>query len=763
MVRRWYYSARRFIIFLPFLIFLIGCTQKVTSPTENTTKYLIDDFRDEFVTGGQEIVKFHDSLIKKKYLLEGWFFKPKDERNKFPWPIFTEKPGQISFHWNRAFDRRILIKLLNIPPETTPEILILKINGKSVKLMPNEVRPGLMEFFLPSSVQNIGENLLEFFLEDEFINEVSHVSTIALHSVVITHGAVVKSTIPLANQVRPSLLLAAPISIRFPLELHRDHVLVFDYGMYSYSKESDKQPINYTLDISVSDAEMETHRIIKTIEIQSIPGEDHEWLHCRLDLPPNPERRSFLEFTFHADPTSSQVSEYLAMSEIKVFPQKQKWSLNVRNVQPDILLLTVSGVGSNVLPSYGYPRGRTPVLDRLSRRGTQFTSGFTVSNTETSAIMSIATGLFPRDHGVYAPPVHHINSPLPVLTQFLKNHGFDSYAILLGPKTVDQLFARIPSFQRVYLSPEIMTDWDGFLNRLDACLRFSGTNTEPGFFWIHLSGESMMETAPDYLENEMKSLTKDYGSVPIPLNSLHLPGTEQAKVKSLLGLGNDVRELMVRHDTAISTLDARIQEILSHYRRIKPRKKLVYLITSAHGTTRHMEASILSSDSLSHEILHVPLITGMIPEQQPKTNLNDQDFIHTRIADLLLKEYAAVTDKSWDSDDLTHWSSTSETILAEHGHRRIVALKKNGFKMIHCLADPYYRISTTNLFNIEDDPAEQMNLVGRKPDVAEEFLRSIMAFCKDGTLYPKPKPGLDEMTDEILEGLGYSRSATEEQ
>ncbi|MCA9753831.1 MAG: sulfatase, partial [Gemmatimonadetes bacterium] len=67
---------------------------------------------------------------------------------------------------------------------------------------------------------------------------------------------------------------------------------------------------------------------------------------------------------------------------------------------PDILLVTLDTTRADHLSGYGYPRGTTPGIDRLARRGTTFPVAHVPVPLTNPSHCSLFTGLEPDEHGV---------------------------------------------------------------------------------------------------------------------------------------------------------------------------------------------------------------------------------------------------------------------------------------------------------------------------------------------------------------------------
>jgi len=66
----------------------------------------------------------------------------------------------------------------------------------------------------------------------------------------------------------------------------------------------------------------------------------------------------------------------------------------------DVLLVTLDTTRADHLSAYGYPRGTTPFLDRLARRGTTWIDLSVPIPLTNPSHSSLFTGLLPREHGV---------------------------------------------------------------------------------------------------------------------------------------------------------------------------------------------------------------------------------------------------------------------------------------------------------------------------------------------------------------------------
>ncbi len=78
--------------------------------------------------------------------------------------------------------------------------------------------------------------------------------------------------------------------------------------------------------------------------------------------------------------------------------------------QPNLLLITTDQQRWDTLSLYGTPGYKTPVLDRLARKGLCFTRTYTSSPICTPARVSLLTGQYPSRHGAFTIGTPHVSA-----------------------------------------------------------------------------------------------------------------------------------------------------------------------------------------------------------------------------------------------------------------------------------------------------------------------------------------------------------------
>jgi arylsulfatase A-like enzyme len=96
-----------------------------------------------------------------------------------------------------------------------------------------------------------------------------------------------------------------------------------------------------------------------------------------------------------------------------------------------ILLISLDTLGARHLGAYGSDRETSPFFDSLARQGVLFENAIVQYPSTLVSHVSIFTGLYPQQHGVY-PPASRLSPQIATLPARLRDHGFITGAFTEG-------------------------------------------------------------------------------------------------------------------------------------------------------------------------------------------------------------------------------------------------------------------------------------------------------------------------------------------
>ena len=173
----------------------------------------------------------------------------------------------------------------------------------------------------------------------------------------------------------------------------------------------------------------------------------------------------------------------------------------------DVLLVTLDTTRADHLSCYGYPRGTSPALDRLARRGTIDVLWSAIPLTNPSHC-SLLTGLPPRSHGVRNNGTALPDS-VPTIVEALAADGFHCGAFVSGIPlksalsglgkgfaTYDDAFSVFERVHPMLTSLALVRVADRVLpgdllerraeHTVDAAIAWLAETPSPRFLWVHL-------------------------------------------------------------------------------------------------------------------------------------------------------------------------------------------------------------------------------------------------------------------------------------
>jgi arylsulfatase A-like enzyme len=227
----------------------------------------------------------------------------------------------------------------------------------------------------------------------------------------------------------------------------------------------------------------------------------------------------------------------------------------------------------------GNPLVRTPHLDRLARRGTQWCEAVTPIPLTTPSHASILTGLSPRAHGVL---MNRMRLPerISTLPELLKEQGFQTAAIVsselvLHPDLgLDQGF---DSYQVVETELPASGEGADTAQLARTWLLTQREKSRGSFLWVHFFDAHLPYRPPSLFDKlyDTSASSEEFGR-------LRDSKTVQALGDSLPASPEDVAHLRALYASEVSFVDRCVGEVIEEAL-FAPEGETVFVLTSDHG------------------------------------------------------------------------------------------------------------------------------------------------------------------------------------
>lgn len=440
--------------------------------------------------------------------------------------------------------------------------------------------------------------------------------------------------------------------------------------------------------------------------------------------------------------------------------------------RPNIILLSIDTLRADHLSCYDYSRETSPNIDSLAAEGIIFTRAFSPAPYTLSSHMSLLTGLYPLRHQVLYldqsldPEIKTIASRLrqvgyvcgaftdggQVSHRFGFSQGFDFFeeevSAEAAPKAAEKIFIRSA----------------GWLKR----------HRDTTFFlFLHTYQPHNPYHAPE-----------PWGTMFLEENH----SLSEARLQDLLGDGyphlfqpfpEDVRQnLIALYDGEIRFTDEKlIRPLIKLLKELGIYDKSVIIVTSDHGEEFFDHSSWAHGHQLYNEILHVPLILKFPSFSLKKRKITAP----VRLIDVVptILELAGVKYKPSEIDGqslLTSLSLPPSKVFTSIAYLpqnfaaflpRSIALFRGDMKFIwhdqlsaeaFKFFDPPPPQVAIELFDLNEDEAEQNNIYERNPKISREFLQEverILVEAKKIEVKGRTEEAMDEGLRRRLRALGY--------
>lgn len=381
---------------------------------------------------------------------------------------------------------------------------------------------------------------------------------------------------------------------------------------------------------------------------------------------------------------------------------------------PNVILLTLESISIQHLGYFGYPRAVTPNLDRLARQSLRMRRTWTTATHSNYAQPAIISSLFPR-----------------------RGYGLDVYKRLDYPRVLfHDVFHRMGYATATITSQD--EDWQGMR-------RFETTST-PTFFWdsdnypgFHIDTGSERVVPDEKTVDELeKWISHQHGhwSLYVDLQMSHFPyklppgaptpfqpADPTPGSFTYLGYpGKDRQKAINRYDNALHYVDMQIGRMAHYLEQTGQLDSTLWVITADHGEMFFDHGMVTHGKTLYEGESRVPLLVHW-PERVKPADVDEPvstlDILPTIAALVGIPPHPAFQGRSF-LNPAEHAAEHTAIFMNIQGLRSADGIVCWPWKLI---------VERTgrqvHLFNLEKDPREAHDLVGKNLRVATALVNTL--------------------------------------
>jgi len=437
----------------------------------------------------------------------------------------------------------------------------------------------------------------------------------------------------------------------------------------------------------------------------------------------------------------------------------------------NILLIVVDTLRADRLPSYGYRPGRTPALDSFAQDALRFDAAFANASWTRPSFASILSGRFAASHRTMAKG-DAFPDELTTLPEVLRSGGYETYGVVTN-YNIAPFFNFHQGFDEYsYLEPSFVLGANDTAAKLlfVQALRQSIETMRAKRGQIEVG--SAYRDAPT-VTHEVLGLIDRKRAAPFFMLAAYMDphdpyyahpydGTAYARAAHPRPLPEEAPRLSQLYDGEITFWDESFGQLIGALKQRGLYDDMTIVVTSDHGEEFFDHGGYWHGTTLYDEALHVPLFVKLPGNAMRGTVLRHL----VQSIDLmpsLLKLAALPVPEGVQGQDLFN---PHDSVFAEESHEgnvlRALRLQRGGsaLKLIEANAGNPRGLAPRELYQVDQDRGEQVNLVDERPELlqlSQQALETEASHAAEGRATRKSVDiPADSTVAERLRALGYA-------
>jgi arylsulfatase A-like enzyme/uncharacterized membrane protein YbhN (UPF0104 family) len=436
-----------------------------------------------------------------------------------------------------------------------------------------------------------------------------------------------------------------------------------------------------------------------------------------------------------------------------------------------ILLVVVDTLRADRLPSYGYRRGSTPALDAFAQDALRFEAAFANASWTRPSFASILTGRFAASHRTMAKS-DALPEELDTLPEVLRAGGYQTYGVVTN-YNIAPFFNFHQGFDAYrYLEPSFVLGANDTAAKLllVQALRQSIETVRAKRGRIEVG--SAYQDAPTVTTSVLELIDGAHAAPFFMLAAYMDPhdpyyphpydGTAYARAAHPKPAAEEAPQLSALYDGEITFWDESFGQLMAALKQRGLYDDMTIVVTSDHGEELFDHGGYWHGTTLYDEALHVPLFVKL-----PKNELRNTSVRHMvqsiDIMPSLLRIAKQPIPEGVQGQDL--WNA-HDNVFAEESHEgnvlRALRLQRAGsaLKVIEANAGNPRGLAPTELYQVDQDPGEQVNLFEDRPELLRLTQQSLQTEADNAAQGRATQKSVNIATDatavERLRALGYA-------
>jgi len=419
--------------------------------------------------------------------------------------------------------------------------------------------------------------------------------------------------------------------------------------------------------------------------------------------------------------------------------------------RPNILLIGIDTLRAEALGAWGKDPSPTPSLDRLAGESDVWPDAYTVFNVTNPSFISMMTGLYGKNHGVY-----DLKTPLPpshtTLAEKLSAAGYDTLALISASHLGDHNSGLGQGFAEVHTA----TEQSAAEMNVDATMDWLAAHslrTKPFFIWLHLFDPHTPHTPPEpyalgFRPAEAMGLAPVRAWIPF-----RQPGP-RGFTEQVLGADHDL------YYGEVAYLDRQVGRLMDFLASRGLLRNTVVAVVADHGENLGEHGIRFRHVGLFDTTTHVPLMIRW-PDRRERQGHRFPGLVQTIDLYPTLLTAAGLKADRVDGQDLRELTGSGRTgrraVFSEHAGRLGVSVRTPDYRYGLSQGNAPFIPDGPVLYDLKADPQETQNLAGRGLPAEKELNGLLLRWLADRRKSPTPQSrDLTEEEVQRLKALGYA-------